>query len=60
MKYAVEMDSGALYHKDGFSHSKVDKGDTQIHRQHGDRISLLLFFLNKKSRLKRMKILHTS
>jgi hypothetical protein len=31
MKYAVEMGSGAMiyipkFHKDGFSHSKVDKG----------------------------------
>jgi hypothetical protein len=32
MKYAVEMGSGAMFHKDGFSHSKVDEGgytDTQ-------------------------------
>jgi hypothetical protein len=31
----------------------MGEGDTQIqtHRQHGDRISLLLFFKNKDSRL---------
>jgi hypothetical protein len=39
------------FHKDWFSHSKVDKG-TQTHRQHGDRISLLLFLQNKESRIK--------
>jgi hypothetical protein len=36
-------------------------GDTRTHRQHGDRISLLLFFFqNKESKLKRMKILPAS
>jgi hypothetical protein len=42
------------YHKAWFSHSKVDGGggDTQRHRQHCDRISLLSFFQNKESRLK--------
>jgi hypothetical protein len=40
------------FHKDLFRHSKVDRGDTQIQRQHGDRISLLLLFRNKESRLK--------
>jgi hypothetical protein len=29
------------FHKDWFRRSKVNKGDTQTHRQHGDRISLL-------------------
>jgi hypothetical protein len=38
-------------HKDWFSHSEVDKGDTQTHRQHGDCISVVLFFKNKESRL---------
>jgi hypothetical protein len=32
--------------------SKVDKGDTQTHKQHDDLVSLLLFFHNKESRLK--------
>jgi hypothetical protein len=33
--------------------SKVSRGDSQTHRQYGDLISLLLFFQNKASRLKR-------
>jgi hypothetical protein len=52
MKYAVEMDSGAIhikFHKDWFRYSKVDM---QAYRYHGDRISLLSFFQNKESRLK--------
>jgi hypothetical protein len=49
MKYAVEMDSGAMtyvtkFHEVWPRHSKVDWG---IHRQHGDRISLLLLFSSK-------------
>jgi hypothetical protein len=49
MKYAVEMGSGVMiyitkFHKDWFRHSE--------HRQHGDRISLLLFFQNTESGLK--------
>jgi hypothetical protein len=31
-----------------FRHSKVEKGDTQTHRQHGDCISLYSFFQNKE------------
>jgi hypothetical protein len=38
------------FHKDWFSHSKVDRGETQTHRQHGDRLSLL--FQNKVNELK--------
>jgi hypothetical protein len=39
MKYAVEMGSGAVkFHKGWFRHSKVN---SQTHRQHGCRISLL-------------------
>jgi hypothetical protein len=38
--------------KDWFRHSKVDRGNSQTHRQPGDFISLLLFFQNKESRLK--------
>jgi hypothetical protein len=62
MKYALEMDSGATihytnFHKDWFRHSKVNRGDSQTHRQHGDRISLRLFFENKESRLRNWEIL---
>jgi hypothetical protein len=55
MKYA-EMGSVAIiykFHKDCFRHSKVYRGDSQTHRQHGDLISLLLFFQNKESMLKK-------
>jgi hypothetical protein len=39
------------FHKDWFRHSNIDGGgggDTQKHRQHGDLISLLLFFPSRK------------
>jgi hypothetical protein len=43
MKYGVDIDSGAMIHIP--SHIKiclyVRKWDTQTHRQHGNRISLL-------------------
>jgi hypothetical protein len=39
------------FHKDWFRHSKVDQG-RHTDRQHDDGISLILFFKNKKSRLK--------
>jgi hypothetical protein len=46
MKYAVEMSSGVMiYIPYWLRHSKVNGGDTLMHRQHGDRISL--FFLIK-------------
>jgi hypothetical protein len=32
------------FHKDWFSHSEVNRGDSQTHREHGDCISLLSFF----------------
>jgi hypothetical protein len=53
MKYAAEMDSVTMiyipsFFKDWFRHSKVNGG---IHRQDGDRISLLY-----EIRLKRRKI----
>jgi hypothetical protein len=39
------------FHKDWFSHSKVDRvWDTKAHRQRGDLVSLFLFFQNKESR----------
>jgi hypothetical protein len=54
---AVEIDSGAMIYipsfiKIGSGIRKLFGWDTQTHRQHGDRISLLLFFRNKESRLK--------
>jgi hypothetical protein len=56
MKYAVEMGSGAMIYipsfiKNGSGIQKLICGDTQTHREHGDLISLLLFFRNKQSRL---------
>jgi hypothetical protein len=40
----------AKFHENWFRHSEVDRGDTQTHREHGDPISLILFF-NKGSRV---------
>jgi hypothetical protein len=46
------------FHKDLLIYSKINKDDkhtdSRTHRQKGDPISLLLFFQNKKSRLKMM------
>jgi hypothetical protein len=58
MKYAVEMGSGAMiyiasYINIGSDIQQVIRGDSQTHRQQGDRISLLLYFQNKESKLKR-------
>jgi hypothetical protein len=57
MKYGVEMDSGAMIYKPSFIKigSGIPKliGEIQTHRQHGDRICLLLFIQNKGSRKKR-------
>jgi hypothetical protein len=57
MKYAVEMGSGVMIYipsfiKIGSGIHKLIRGDTQTHRQHGDLLSLLLFFQNTESRLK--------
>jgi hypothetical protein len=46
MKYAVEMGSGAVIYvpsfiKTGLGVQKIIREDSQIHRQHGDSISLL-------------------
>jgi hypothetical protein len=46
MKYAVEMGSGTVFvstklHEDVFRPSNVSCEDSQTHRQHGDRISLV-------------------
>jgi hypothetical protein len=54
MKYTVEVGSGAMicipnYVNIGSAIQKLIRGG--IHRQHGDRISVLLFFQNKKRRL---------
>jgi hypothetical protein len=43
------------FHKDWFRHSKVDRGDTQTQRKQGALISLLPFFQNKESTLKKIK-----
>jgi hypothetical protein len=47
MKCAVQMGSGAMiytYIPSFIKISKVNTGDTQTHRQHGDLMSLFLFF----------------
>jgi hypothetical protein len=49
MKYAAETGSGAMIYIPSFINisSKFDRGVTQTHKQHGDSISLLLFFFFK-------------
>jgi hypothetical protein len=49
MKYAFEMGSGVMIYTS--RRSKVDRGDSETHRLHGDNISLLLFLQNEESRL---------
>jgi hypothetical protein len=46
MKYAVEMGSGAMIYIPSFIKigSGIRKLIVEIHRQNGDRVSLLLFF----------------
>jgi hypothetical protein len=62
MKYAVETGSDAMIHIPSFikTGSIIRKlmggGDTKTQRQHGDLISLLLFFQNKGIRLKIMQL----
>jgi hypothetical protein len=53
MQYAVEMGSGAMTYipsfiKSGLGIQKLIVEDTQTHRQHGYRISLLSLFQNKE------------
>jgi hypothetical protein len=53
MECAVEIGSGAMVYIPSFikirsAIQKLIGGDTQTYRQHGDRISLLLFLQNKK------------
>jgi hypothetical protein len=57
MKYAFEIGSGAMIYIPSFIEigSGIQKslgGDSLTHRQHGDLISLLLFYHNKESRIK--------
>jgi hypothetical protein len=59
MKSAIEMSSGAMIYIPSFikTGSAIQKlmGRIHGHRQHGDHISLLSFFQNKGSRLKRVQ-----
>jgi hypothetical protein len=57
MKYAVEMESIVMIYTQSFIKivlgiQKSTGSDSQTHRQHGDFISLLLFFQNKERSLK--------
>jgi hypothetical protein len=54
MKYAVDMGSGAMIYIPSFIKicSGIQKLIRELHRQHGDLISLLLFSQNKESMLK--------
>jgi hypothetical protein len=54
MKYVVEMSSGAMIHISSVIKIGSARVDTQTHRQHGDRISVLSFFRNKESRLMKL------
>jgi hypothetical protein len=53
MKYVVEMGSGAMIYVPSFikTSSGIQRFIGGIHRQHGDHISLVLFFQSKESRL---------
>jgi hypothetical protein len=58
MKYAAEIGSVAMIYMPSFIQifsagvQKLIGADTQTHKQHGDLVSLLLYFQNKESRLK--------
>jgi hypothetical protein len=60
MKYDVEMGSGAMIYEYIPTFIKIGSGIQKligvIHRQQGDFISLLLFFQNKESRLKTVRV----
>jgi hypothetical protein len=45
---AVEIGSGAMIYLPSF----IKMANSETHRQHGERIGILLFFQNKESRLK--------
>jgi hypothetical protein len=53
MTYAVLMGSGAMIYLPSFIKfgSGIQKLTGGTHRQHGDRVCLILFFQNKESRL---------
>jgi hypothetical protein len=58
MKYDIKMGSVAMIHIPSFikidsNIQKLTEGDTQTHREDGDRITPHLFFQYKESRLKR-------
>jgi hypothetical protein len=64
MKYVVDMGSDVMTYIPGLIQSGSGiqmlmrwKGFADTHRQHGDLISLLLFFQNEESRLKREEVL---
>jgi hypothetical protein len=57
MKYAAEMDSGAMIYLPNFTQigsgtQKLTVGNTQRHRQHCDLMSLLLFLQNEECVIK--------
>jgi hypothetical protein len=57
MNYAVQMGSGTMIYVPGFikigsTIQNLIGGGSQTHRQHGDRIRVLLFYHNKESRIK--------
>jgi hypothetical protein len=57
MKYAVEMGSGAMIYissfiKIGSGIQKLMGWNMQTHRQHEDRISLLLLYFENKGKVK--------
>jgi hypothetical protein len=60
VKYAVEMDSGAMIYIPSLIKigSAIRKLIEEIHRQQGDLISLLSFFQNKESKIKIVIKLH--
>jgi hypothetical protein len=55
MKYAAEMGSGAMIYIPSFINisSAIQRLIGELRRQHRDRISLLTFFQNKKSSIKK-------
>jgi hypothetical protein len=62
VKYAVEIVSGAVIYIRSFikSDSGIQKLIRGIHRQHGDLISLLLFFFQNKEKDLKMKEVNPS
>jgi hypothetical protein len=63
MKPVVEMGSVAMIYipsfiKIGSDIRKLIRRDSQTHRWHGDRMSLLLFLQNKESRQKKTRLIY--